>query len=119
MLPSSAMDTVAFWPCRSTTELSSTPHVEAMSLAYEDRRSNDSSVDKSEKAILIASMVMRALASLRHPVPTHGVQSPSRIAPVVCVHLPSAQMLQAVASKSPPHVPAGHAEQEEAPCTAL
>merc|ERR1719277_2552089 len=119
MIPSSVIETVALFPCKSTTELSSTPHVEAMSWAYEERRFSNSSVENADKARLIASMVMRALASRRHPAPTHGVQSPSCMEPAECVHLPSAQMLQAVASKSPFQLPAGHAVQAEAPCTAL
>jgi len=119
MLPSSAMVTVASWPCKSTTELSTTPHVEAMSLAYEERRSKSSSAGNAESARLAALTVMRALASRKHPAPTHGVQSPSRIEPAECAHLPSGQMLQEVASKSPFHVPAGQAEQAEAPSTVL
>jgi len=119
MLPSSAMVTVASLPCKSTTELSTTPHVEAMSLAYEERKSRSSSAGSAENESFTTSMVMRALACPRHPAPKHGVQSPSRIEPAECVHLPSGQMLQEVASKSPFHVPAGQAEQAEAPSTVL
>merc|ERR1719277_1394073 len=119
MIPSSVIETVALFPCKSTMELSSTPHVEAMSCAYEDRRFSNSSAENADKARLTASMVMRALASRRHPAPTHGVQSPLCIEPAECVHLPSGQMLQVVASKPPFHEPAGHFEQAEAPRTGL
>lgn len=119
MLPSSAMVTAAFFPCKSTTKLSSTPHAEAMSLAYEERKSKSFSAGSPETARFTTSRVMRALASCRHPVPTHGVQSSSHSAPAECVHLPSGQMLHVVASNSPFHVPAGQAEQAEAPFTVL
>jgi len=119
LLPSSAMVTVALLPSRSTTELSSTPQVEAMSVAYAARKSERASADTPANARLTISTVTRTLESRRHPVPTQGVQSPLRIAPFVCVHLPSGQMLQAVASKSPLQVPAGQDEQAEAPGTVL
>lgn len=116
MLPSSML-TEEFLPCRSTTELSLTPQVEAISLAYALLNSICSS-DDADKALTI-SMVTRALASRRQPEPWQGVQSPCLLAPTENVHLPSGHTLHAVASKSPLHVPAGQRVQAEAPGTVL
>merc|ERR1719336_926572 len=119
ILPSSPMLTDEFLPCRSTTELSLTPQVEAISLAYALLNSICSSADNADNAELTISMVTRALASRKHPELMQGVQSPCLLAPTEKVHLPSGHTLQAVASKLPLHVPAGQSVQAEAPGTVL
>lgn len=115
-VPSEPMETLVFFPCKSTTDSLPTPHAEAMSSANAALTDAMCAESSSTYGKFLNSMVMRALPSGKQsPEPMQGVQSSCRIEPGECIHLPCGQMVHSVFAKSSFHEPAGQEAQLAAP----
>jgi hypothetical protein len=110
------MDTLASFPCKSTTDSLLTPHAAAMSSAKVAPTSTSCAVESSEYGKFLNSMVMRALPNGRQSAePWQSVQSSCRKEPGECIHFPCGQMVHSVFAKSSFQEPAGQEAHFAAP----